>query len=246
MHARRGEYGFDAPYVPALMLLGSAPLWAGCLGAAGRGDVAGALAMGLSAASLLFCAGTFVYATRRGKFEVWEALLDGLALRGDERVLDVGCGRGAVLLAVARRLSTGRAVGVDIWRAQDQSGNARDATARNAALEGVEARVELCTGDMRALPFDDASFDVVVSSLALHNLADVADRAKAVREVARVLKPGGRVLLADFRHVGDYAETLRDAGLTGVETKGLGLRFWYGGPWASTSLVRASRPREPA
>ena len=244
MSPRRGEYGFDAPYVPALMLLGSTPLWAGALGALSRGDAVGALTMGLSAASLLFCAATFVSATRRGKFEVWDALLDALSLRGDERVLDVGCGRGAVLLAAARRLPEGRAVGVDIWRAQDQSGNAMDATARNAALEGVGERVELRTGDMRALPFDDASFDVVVSSLALHNLTDPADRAKAVREVARVLKPGGRVLLADFRHARDYADTLRAAGLGDVQTRGLGVRFWYGGPWAATSLVTASRPRE--
>ncbi len=244
MSPRRGEYGFDAPYVPSLMVLGSAPLWAGAVGALSRGDALGTLTMGVSGASLLFCAATFVYATRRGKFEVWDVLLDALSLRGDERVLDVGCGRGAVLLAVARRLPEGRAVGVDIWRAQDQSGNAMAATERNAALEGVRERVELRTGDMRALPFDDASFDVVVSSLALHNLADPADRAKAVREVARVLKPGGRALLADFRHAGDYADTLRAAGLAEVQTRGLGVRFWYGGPWAATSLVTASRPGE--
>jgi methylase of polypeptide subunit release factors len=104
MSPRRGEYGFDAPYVPALMLLGSTPLWAGALGALSRGDALGTLTMGLSAASLLFCAATFVYATRRGKFEVWDALLDALSLRGDERVLDVGTGGGApgVILAILR------------------------------------------------------------------------------------------------------------------------------------------------
>ncbi len=135
-------------------------------------------------------------------------------------------------------------MGVDIWRAQDQSGSAMAAAERNAEREGVRERVELRTGDMRALPFDDASFDVVVSSLALHNLADPADRARAVREVARVLKPGGRVLIADFRHAGDYADTRRAAGLSDVRTRGLGVRFWYGGPWAATSLVSASRPLE--
>src|SRR5438270_621724 len=54
------------------------------------------------------------------KFAVWAELLDRLDLRGDERLLDVGCGRGAVLLMAARRLPRGRAVGVDVWSARDQ------------------------------------------------------------------------------------------------------------------------------
>jgi SAM-dependent methyltransferase len=146
--ARRGEYGFDAPYVPALMLLGSAPLWLGAVNAALRGDLLGLAMMGASAAFLVFCAGTFIFTTRSGKFLVWDELL---TLRGDEQVLDVGCGRGAVLLLAAQRLTTGKATGIDLWQAKDQSGNALDATQRNAAAEGVS--VDLHTGDMRKLPF---------------------------------------------------------------------------------------------
>jgi hypothetical protein len=63
-----------------------------------------------------------------------------------------------VLTAVARRLTTGRVTGVDIWSTRDQSGNAREVTERNAALEGVADRVTIEAGDMRALPFPDASF----------------------------------------------------------------------------------------
>ena len=70
----------------------------------------------------------------------------------------MGCGRGAVLTAVARRLTTGRVTGIDIWSTLDQSGNAKDVTARNASLEGVADRMEIETGDMRALPFKDASW----------------------------------------------------------------------------------------
>jgi len=53
--------------------------------------------------------------SRRGKFQVWDEILDELHLGGDERVLDMGCGRGAVLIAVARRLTTGRVTGIDLW-----------------------------------------------------------------------------------------------------------------------------------
>src|SRR6185503_14121870 len=107
-----------------------------------------------------------LHTTRRGKFVEWERILDGLGLAGDERVLDMGCGRGAVLTAVARRLGTGRVTGVDIWNSRDQSGNAREVTLHNAAVEGVSDRVQIDTGDMRALAYPDASFDLVVSSLA--------------------------------------------------------------------------------
>lgn len=242
MTPRRGEYGIDAPYVPALMALGALPLLLGGLRHALHADLAGALSMGLSGAFLAFCAGSYVYTTRVGKFAVWDALLASLSLRGTERVLDVGCGRGAVLLLAAQRLTTGAAVGIDLWQTLDQSGNGADATRANAVAEGVLERVELHTGDMRALPFADDSFDVVVSSLAIHNVPDAQGRAEAVQQIARVVRPGGRVLLADFKHVRDYADTLRAAGLVEVREEGLGLRFWYGGPWAATRLVRAQKP----
>src|SRR6266540_1406600 len=71
---------------------------------------------------LLSCA-SFVYTTRRGKFVVWAGLLSELHLTGRERVVDLGCGRGAVLIMLARLVPRGRAVGVDLWRSLDQSGN---------------------------------------------------------------------------------------------------------------------------
>ena len=134
--------------------------------------------------------GCGLYTSLRGKFVVWAELLDRLALRGDERVLDLGCGRGAVLLLAAQRLTTGRAVGVDLWRKSDQSGNAAEATRRNAVAEGVADRVELHTADMTALPFADGSFDVVLSSVAVHNIKGRAGRDRAIGEAVRRAAPG--------------------------------------------------------
>jgi len=178
-------------------------------------------------------AGTYLYATLRGKLVVWSHEVDELNLTGAEQVLDLGCGRGAVLLTVARRLTTGRAVGLDLWRAGDQSGNSAAATRRNADAEGLADRIDLVTGDMRALPFDDDSFDVVVSSLALHNVPSADGRIAAVTEGLRVLRPGGRILLADALHTDEYAVTLRQAGAQDVAVRKLG--------WRSGTAGRGSR-----
>ena len=240
--SQHGEYGYDAPYalivfgcVSAAAAVAAAIVWR-------EGEARGAMQM--SAYSAFFLANTlsFLYTTRRGKFVEWERLLDRLALRGDERVLDMGCGRGAVLVAVARRLTTGRIVGVDIWNTRDQSGNAKAVTERNAAIEGVADRVEIETGDMRALPFPDASFDLIVSSLAIHNIRGDADRTKAVSEAFRVLKPGGRLVLADIKATGVYESALRTLGAADVARRRLGWRFWWGNPVAATTLVTASKP----
>ncbi|MGH3768868.1 MAG: SAM-dependent methyltransferase [Pseudonocardiaceae bacterium] len=72
--------------------------------------------MGIVGAALLGQAALYLHTTPRGKVRVWEDELDRLSLRGDEQLLDLGCGRGAVLIAAAQRLPAGRAVGVDLWR----------------------------------------------------------------------------------------------------------------------------------
>ena len=79
-------------------------------------------AMQMTLYFVFFLANTssFLYTTRRGKFLECDRILDQLHLRGDEGVLDMGCGRGAVLTAVARRLTTGR---VDRRRYLEQKGS---------------------------------------------------------------------------------------------------------------------------
>jgi SAM-dependent methyltransferase len=247
---RRGDYGFDAPYAPLLMALGGAGLLALCVWRLCQGPVGevtpyriSVVGLGVGALWLFLNAGVYIHATRAGKFAVWADLLDRLELSGDERLLDIGCGRGAVLLMAARHLPRGRAVGVDIWSTKDQSGNAEEVTRRNAELEGVTERVELHGADMRELPFDDGSFDVVVSSLAIHNVSGAGERAKALREAARVLKKDGKLAIADIRYTRAYASLLEACGLKITERRSLGPRFWYAaGPWAATRLVAAIKP----
>ncbi len=239
---RRGAYGYDAPY--ALVIFGLLSIASAVVATMFWREGTHRAATGMTFYFVFFLGNTasFLYTTRRGKFLEWDRILDSLRLRGDERVLDMGCGRGAVLTAVARRLTDGRVTGVDIWSTHDQSGNARDVTVRNASLEGVGDRVDIETGDMRALPFPDGTFDLVVSSLAIHNIRSNADRRQAVAEGFRVLKPGGRMVIADIRATAIYADTLRTLGASNVKRHRLGWRFWWGNPIAATTLLTASKP----
>lgn len=243
MTSRRGEYGMDGRY-GLLGLLAQVTVEAAAgvatVRAARQDHPLLAAAPGLGGIAAGAATASYLYSTRRGKFEVWSDILDELDLDGDERVLDVGCGRGAVLLLAAERLPTGRAVGADIWRRRDQVGNSRAATEHNAVLEGVADRVELVHADARDLPFDPGSFDVVVSNLTIHNIAGAEGRRQALRETARVLRPGGRLRIIDFIPR-QYVDPLRAAGCCDVTVRRLDWRMRFGSPIDAIALVSARK-----
>ncbi len=222
----RPDYGIDAPDVVRGMFTAGG---VGLLAAAGAAVAIGttrwygvaAIALASLVAAYGVGMGTFmVYSSRVGKLRTRDRLLGLVPWAGAESVLDVGCGRGLMLVGAARRLTTGRAVGIDLWQASDQADNRPDATAENARREGVDGRVEVRTADMRELPFPVESFDVVVSHWAVHNLYAADDRAVALAEMARVLKPGGVLILADIRHHAEYLTTLAGHGLTDLRHVG--------------------------
>lgn len=252
--AERPDYGLDAPGVVRNLFLAAAAglaifasralhLWSAVLplgpirldlSGMGLGIGVGCLAMGI----------WMVWTSKVGKLRERERLLDRVAWTGAERVLDVGCGRGLMLVGAAKRLTTGRAVGVDIWQGEDLSGNRPEAPIENARREGVAERVAVETADMRRLPFPEASFDVVVSCAAIHNLYDAADRASAIREIVRVMKPGARAVIDDIRHGREYAAAFRKGGCREVESVGsaaaaamLGVLTW-GSLRPATLVVR--------
>ena len=118
-----------------------------------------------------------------------EQLLRPAKLGAGESVLDVGCGTGTLVLVAKTHVATGTAHGIDaspemIARARHKAKRARADVAFEVALA-------------QSLPYPDARFDVVLSTVMLHHLPRAA-RAEAVREARRVLKPGGRLLAVDF------------------------------------------------
>jgi len=169
-----------------------------------------------------------VYYSKVGKLKLRDRLLDSIPWRGDERALDVGCGRGLLLIGVAQRLTSGKAVGVDVWVRGALSGNRPETVFENALRAGVAERVEIREGDARRLPFDDASFDVVVSNFVLHELKTSAEREKMAQEIVRVLKPGGRLALIDFIFTGECVEALRKNGASDARRSRIGVvSFWF-------------------
>ena len=215
---QRANYGIDAPGVfRAHIVFGSLLALTASIGLAWPSphSIPASLSIGaaLVAALLLSYAAVMLRSSRVGKKRVRDRLVDALALSGNERVLDAGCGLGLVLIGCARRLTTGKAVGIDLWAAKDLSNNHPEATRANAAAEGVADRVDIETGDITQLPFPDASFDAVISMTVIHNIPSREGRDQALRELVRVLKPGGRIAIFDLLHTSRYRDVLQEAGL---------------------------------
>lgn len=170
--------------------------------------------------SLFLASGTFFAAAAGlmllyggwGKLVHRDRLLALVPWRGDEQVLDVGTGRGLLLVGAAKRVPTGHVTGIDIWNAEDLSGNSVENAYANAETAGVRSRTDIINADARAMPFEDASFDVVLSNLCLHNIPDLVGRRQSCQEIARVLRPGGMAVLSDFRNNDEYRRALEELG----------------------------------
>jgi ubiquinone/menaquinone biosynthesis C-methylase UbiE len=160
--------------------------------------------------------GYMIWSSRVGKLRMRDWLLDALKLAGTEKILDAGCGRGLMTIGAAKRLKSGRVTGVDVWNPQDLSGNSIDAAKANARVEGAADRVRFETCDLRKLVFPENNFDVAVSFAAIHHLPESDWQDQAVREMYRVLRPGGRILIFDTFHTGRYAEVLRECGAADI------------------------------
>jgi arsenite methyltransferase len=225
----KADYGIDAPRVIVMLfLIGVVLVVASFKPRLTIGPVTFILGPGVlvAGAIVLLEAVLMVVYSRYGKFRHRDLMLQRVKWRGDEAVLDVGTGRGLMLIGAAKKLTTGKSVGIDIWSSKDLSGNSMQATLRNAAIEGVWDRVDVQDGDATALKFPNRSFDVVVSNLCIHNIPSQQGRDKACQEIVRVLKPGGKAIISDFIRTGRYAQIFKASG-TEVERSGMNFLFTF-------------------
>ena len=155
----------------------------------------------------------------KGKFLMRDFMLTKIDWKGNEYVLDIGAGTGLLMNGVAKFLTTGKSIGIDIWRAEDLSGNTIENAYRNAELENVKDKIEIRTEDARQLSFEENTFDVVVSMFCIHNIDNIKEQEKACFEIARVLKQNGTVLIGDYIPTHQYAKYFQKAGLKVISSK---------------------------
>jgi ubiquinone/menaquinone biosynthesis C-methylase UbiE len=218
------DYGIDAPKEQQSMMWRGATFVALGLGifVMNRREYpgpAGAMLGVLGLVGLVFLGLAFAWywTSKNGKLKLRDEIIAGLDLKGDEKVLDVGCGRGLLLIGLAKKLSGkgGKATGCDIWT-DDLSGNSAEAALANAKAEGVADKCKIETSDATALPYAAGAFDAVVSALCIHNIPSPEGRAKAVSEIYRVTKPGGKIAIFDLFRVPEVASELQSLGAAEV------------------------------
>lgn len=158
-----------------------------------------ALALCVAALPLIYIAVVLTWTSHRlgpqgdnVQGRIHQLLIDSVGRDG--RLLDVGCGSGELLIRFARS-APGDYVGLDYWGSDWEYSRAQ--AERNAALENVRG-LSFQRGSASKLPFQDAGFGRIVSSLTFHEVRDVKDKTVSLAEALRVLEPGGRFAFIDL------------------------------------------------
>jgi ubiquinone/menaquinone biosynthesis C-methylase UbiE len=153
--------------------------------------------------------------------QIRQLVLDNLDWDGKGSALDIGCGNGALTVALARRYPEARLTGIDYWGGG--WGYSQTDCEENAAIEGVADGLIFRQASASALPFDDGHFDLVVSNLVFHEVKDTADKRQLVREALRVVKTGGKFALQDlflmkpyYGEIDNLLDTIRSWGIREV------------------------------
>ena len=172
---------------------------------------------------------TWCFVARRqfsyeGRRQLSRAIVEGTAtyvtVPEGGTCLDVGCGSGALAIAVAKRNPQARVIGVDFW-GPEYASYSKELCERNAAAEGV-TNTSFERGDARSLPFTDGTFDAVTSNYVYHNIAG-SNKQDLLRETLRTLRKGGSFAIHDLMgpsRYGDmqaFAQSLLDEGFERVE-----------------------------
>ena len=184
-----------------------------------------------------FAYARFLFAPQGGNVQssVWRTLLSHLEWDGRGRALDVGCGSGALTILLAKTYQGATVTGIDNWgKGWEYSKSLCD---RNAAVEGVGARVDFQQGTASSLQFPDETFDVVVSNLTFHEVKDAPDKRLLIKEALRVLKKGGKFAFQDLFLL---KRTYGDVGILLESMKGWGVkRVDFEESWRAPYVPRA-------
>jgi SAM-dependent methyltransferase len=161
----------------------------------------------------IFIAIVGIWSSKFGKLILRDIVLSKLNFKGTETVLDLGCGKGLLLIGAAKKIPLGKAIGAGHWVGNLEYKYSAEMVMNNAKIEGVSKQIEVVTADAQALPFMNNSFDIVMTSLMMHHISDTK---KALNEMVRVLKPGGNLIIADVNSK-QYIPILESIGVSKIE-----------------------------
>lgn len=162
-----------------------------------------------------------------GKYKIQERIVDYVVSQlnmetENGKILDIGCGSGAVSIKTAEKFPTARLTSIDYWGPNWDY--AKQQCEQNARIAGVSDRITFQKGDAAALDFPDETFDGAISNFVFHEVATQPDKRQVVKEALRVIKKGGSFAFHDlfldealYGNIDELAEELRQTGLTSVE-----------------------------
>lgn len=223
---QNADYG---NWVPAKMLRAGCILSAAAFGVCAAGAFAGKKALAfpcaaVGAAGVCFtaymkkCSDLFDFKKGGMMGEMHEYLLNHLIWDGRGRLLDIGCGAGALTLRCAKYYPDARLIGIDYWGVEWNY--AKEQCEKNAEIEGAESRVDFRKGDAAHLDFPDETFDAAVSNFVFHEVRSAKDKRDVVREALRVVKKGGSFAFQDMfaqkALYGDMEEFVRELKKEGI------------------------------
>ena len=178
---------------------------------------------------MLFIVFYFAYArylfSQKGKdiqTQIRNLVITNLVWNGEGTLLDIGCGSGALAISVANKYKDAQITGIDYWGKQWEY--SQTLCEKNAKLENVADRIAFKQASAADLPFDDESFDVVLSNLVFHEVGGVKDKTEVIKEALRVLKKGGKFIFQDlflwsqiYGKPEELLETIQSWGIKSVE-----------------------------
>ena len=165
------------------------------------------------------CYNKFSYRHGRVMRRLYRFIISKLCWNGEGKILDIGCGSGEFAILLSKKYDNAKVIGVDLWK-HDKKGMER--CEYNAKLEKA-SNIDFLKADAVKLPFEDNSFDSVVSNFTFSEVETKEDRKELIKEALRVLKPGGKFafndMLEDKKLFGDmeeFIEVLQDLGISEI------------------------------
>lgn len=230
----------DAPVVPTLFLSGGVIII--ILGLLPPITLTSSFGNFVGGFLLIISGLIFLRTSLKGKTNIWCDILKKEPIDPNGTFLDIGCGQGAVLFRICEELTTGTVTGIDIWKNSDQSNNSKRSMENKIRDLKFESVAKVITADMRNLPFKNNDFDLVTASFSIHNVKPSREREHVQREIARVLKKNGDLIIVDMGYKDkEYVRILKELNFNDIKVTKIGFDGWWGGPWAPSFKIEAVR-----